>query len=295
MEMLHLKYFMIVARYEHITHAAEELHISQPSLSKVIARLEEELGVMLFDRQGRNIHINSYGKAFLKRVERMFLELEDGKKELAEMSGLEQGKISLAWTNLVLLPKILQGFLKEYPSVSIRQIMASTLEMKHQLESGIIDLCISSPPMEGSRIICQPLYTHDFLLAVPKNHRLAEKDSIDLAEVATEHFVSTKQGYGYRDITDKFCHEAGFVPNIVFEGDVAVSLISLVNAGLGVAFMPSPIIKDYTAELPKLLRINKPICQRTIGLAYLEGHYLSKAAWQFRQYIIDYFKENKQI
>lgn len=295
MEMVHLKYFMLVARYEHITHAAEELHISQPSLSKVIARLEEELGVMLFDRQGRNIHINSFGKAFLKRVERMFLELEDGKKELAEMSGLEQGKISLAWTSVSLLPRILQGFLMEYPNVSIRQIIASTLEMKHQLESGIIDLCISSPPMEGPGIICQPLFTHEFLLAVPRNHRFANKGSIDLAEVAKEQFISTKQGYGFRDITDEFCQEAGFVPNIVFEGDVAVSLISLVNAGLGVAFMPSPILKDYTAELPILLHINKPICQRTIGLAYLEGHYLSKAAWQFSQYIIDYFKANIQI
>ncbi|MDF2592634.1 MAG: transcriptional regulator, LysR family [Clostridia bacterium] len=295
MEILQLKYFEVVAKYEHITRAAEELCISQPSLSKVIARLEKELGVMLFDRQGRNIHLNSYGKAFLKRVERIFLELEDGKKELAEMSGLEQGRISLAWTSLALLPKILQGFLKKYPEVSIRQIMASTLEMKHQLESGIIDLCISSPPMEGPGIICRPLYTHEFLLAVPRNHRLAERDSIDLSEVSTENFVSTKQGYGFRDITDEFCHRAGFAPNIVFEGDVAVSLISLVNAGLGVAFMPSPIVKDYAAELPKLLRINSPVCKRTIGLAYLEGHYLSKAAWQFCQYIIDYFEENKHI
>lgn len=295
MEILHLKYFAVVARHQHITRAAEELHISQPSLSKVVSKLEEELGVKLFDRQGRNIRLNSFGKAFLKRVEKMFLELEDGKRELAEMSGLEQGRISLAWTSLVLLPKILEGFIKKYPNVSIRQIMASTLEMKHQLESGIIDLCISSPPIEGPGIICQPLYTDEFLLAVPRNYKLAERDSIDLAEAAKENFVSTKQGYGFRDITDGFCLQAGFSPNVVFESDVAVSLISLVNAGLGVAFMPSPVVKDYPGELPKLLRINKPICQRTISLAYLEGHFLSKAARQFSQYITDYFNENKGI
>lgn len=289
MEILQLKYFEVVARHEHMTRAADELHISQPSLSKVISRLEEELGVMLFDRQGRNIRLNAFGKAFLKRVERIFLELEDGKRELADMSGLEQGKISLAWTSVSLLPRILEGFLKQYPNVSIRQIMASTAEMRHQLENGVIDLCISSPPIEGAGIVCKPLYEDEFYLAVPKNHRLADRESIDLIEVAKEPFLSTKQGYGYRDVTDEFCHQAGFVPNIVFEGDLAISIIGLVNAGLGVAFLPSPIARDYPTELPKLLRINKPICHRTISLTYMEGRYLSKAAEQFCQYIIDYF------
>lgn len=94
MELLHLKYFQIVAKHEHMTQAAEELCISQPSLSKVVNRLEEELGVPLFDRQGRNIRLNAFGKAFLKRVERVFRELEDGKKEITDMNGLEQGRIS---------------------------------------------------------------------------------------------------------------------------------------------------------------------------------------------------------
>lgn len=294
MELLQLKYFETVARYEHITRAAEALCISQPSLSKVIARLEAELGVPLFDRQGRNIRLNSFGKAFLKRVERVLMELEDGKKELADMSGLEQGKLSLAWTSISLLPRILEGFLGQYPHVSIRQMVASTSELKHQLESGLIDLCISSPPVEGVGILCEPLFIDEFYLAVPKNHRWINRESIDLSEAAEEHFVSTKQGYGFRDITDQFCRQAGFVPNIVFEGDVAVSLVGLVNAGLGVSFVPSPFMRDYPSKLPKLLRIDNPVCRRTISLAYLEGHYLSKAARQFRQYIRDYFNENKQ-
>lgn len=293
MELLQLKYFEVVARHEHITRAAEELHISQPSLSKVISRLEKELGAMLFDRLGRNIRLNSFGKAFLKRIERVFLELEDAKRELADMSGLEQGKISLAWTSVSLLPRVLEGFLKKYPHVSFRQAVDSTLEIKHQLESGLIDLCISSPPIEGPGITCKPLFTEELFMAVPKNHRLANRESIDLIEVAKEHFVSTKQGYGYRDITDELCRQAGFTPNIVFEGDVTFSIINLINAGLGVAFLPAPTMRDFNVELPKLLHINKPVCQRTICLSYLEGHYLSKAAQQFCQYVTDYFDQNK--
>jgi DNA-binding transcriptional LysR family regulator len=297
MELLQLKYFETVARYEHITRAAEELRVSQPSLSKVIARLEAELGVPLFDRQGRNIRLNPYGRAFLKRTARVLMELEDGKKELGDMSRLEQGKLSLAWTSISLLPRILEGFLGQYPNVSIRQMVTSTSELRHQLESGLIDLCISSPPIDGAGIICEPLFIDEFYLAVPKNHKWIDRESIDLAEAVGEHFVSTKQGYGFRDVTDQFCHQAGFVPNIVFEGDVAVSLIGLVNAGLGVSFVPSPFMRDYPAKLPKLLRIDKPVCRRTISLSCLEGHDLSKAARQFRQfrqYVTDYLNENKR-
>jgi len=292
MDLLQLKYFEVAARHEHMTRAAEELHISQPSLSKAIGRLEEELGVMLFDRQGRNIRLNSFGKAFLKRVKKVFLELENGKRELSDMSGLEQGRISLAWTSTSLLPRILEGFLEMYPRLSFHQIVASTVEMKHQLESGVIDLCISSPPVTGPGIICTPLYTEEIFLAVPENHRLAKRTAIDLIEAADEPFICTKKGYGFRDITDEFCRQAGFSPNIVFEGDVGSSLFSLVNAGLGVAFVPSPNLRDYSVKLPKLLRINRPVCRRTIGLAYFEGHYLSRAAQQFCRYVTDYFRKN---
>lgn len=293
MEFVQLRYFEAVARHQHITRAAEELNISQPFLSKVIGKLEAELGVLLFDRQGRNIHLNSFGKAFLKRTERIFQELEDSKRELADMSGLDQGRISIAWTSISLLPRVLEGFLRKYPKVSITQVIASTKEMKHQLESGMVDLCISSPPIQGTGIICEPLFTDQFYLAVPRNHRLANRDSIELHEVAKESFVSTKKGYGFRDQTDEFCRQAGFTPNIVFEGDVAYTLISLVNVGLGVSFVPSPILRDFPAELPKLLRIEKPLCQRTVSLAYLEGHYLSQAAQQFCQHVKNYFVENK--
>lgn len=153
MELSQLKYFEIVAKHEHITRAAEELHIAQPSLSKAISRLEAELGVELFDRQGRNIKLNSFGRVFLKRVSKIFLELENGRQELADMSGLEQGRISLAWTSTLLLPRVLEGFLSIYPNVSFKQIVATTLEMKSQMEEGILDICISSPSVEGPGIV----------------------------------------------------------------------------------------------------------------------------------------------
>lgn len=91
MELLQLHYFQTVARMEHMTKAAKELRIAQPALSKTIARLEEDLGVPLFDRQSRQIKLNSFGKAFLKSVDTALSALEEGRREVSDLAGMERG------------------------------------------------------------------------------------------------------------------------------------------------------------------------------------------------------------
>lgn len=126
MEFLQLYYFQTVARTEHMTKAAEELRIAQPSLSKTIARLEADLGVPLFDRHGRQLRLNSYGKTFLQRVDRVFMEIHEGRRELQDRAGLDKGNITLAVSIPKLLPELLGSFLKEFPDVLIRQRIEST-------------------------------------------------------------------------------------------------------------------------------------------------------------------------
>ena len=104
MDLLQLRYFRVVARVEHMTKAAQELFIAQPSLSKTIRRLEKEIGVPLFDQQGRTIRLNQFGKAFLEHIERLFRELEEGQREVRDMAGLEQGEVSLVTASLYWLP-----------------------------------------------------------------------------------------------------------------------------------------------------------------------------------------------
>src|SRR3954454_11868431 len=99
MELLQLKYFQTVARIEHMTKAAEELHIAQPALSKTIARLESDLGVPLFDRHKRQITLNAFGRIFLEQVEIELTALEEGKRRVTEEAGLERGRVFLATTN----------------------------------------------------------------------------------------------------------------------------------------------------------------------------------------------------
>ncbi|GCE08465.1 LysR family transcriptional regulator [Dictyobacter aurantiacus] len=297
MDLLQLRYFQTVARHEHMTRAAEELTIAQPSLSKMIAHLEKELGVPLFDRQGRQIRLNKFGQIFLRRVERAFFELDEGKRELQDMAGLEHGSIGIGTANVNLLAEILSVFCARYPAISFRLFQQPNLAMVEQLEHGEIDICLASPPVERAGIGWIALMTEEIFLIVPGNHRLADRESIDLSEVANDAFVSVKPGYGLRDITDRYCQQAGFTPKIIFEGDEPAAIRGLVRAGLGITFTSAvswQTIIQQPDPLFSVLRIDRPICQRTIGLAWSQERYLSLAARQFRQFVIDYFAYNSE-
>ena len=289
MELLQLRYFQKVAHMEHMTKAAEQLQIAQPSLSKTISRLEEELGVELFDREHRKISLNAAGRIFLNRVERTFAELNEGQRELNQFIDQNQRSITLAVTIPRVLPALLGSFLSKYPDVRFQQFLKSVSSMKNLLVEGELDYCISSVPIEGEEIRWEPLITEEIFLIVPPNHRFAERKSIRLEEVKDEAFISMNTGFGFRSLTDQFCQEAGFVQNIAFEGDEPTVISDLVRQGLGVAFVSELSWVPKSGEFPHKLRIDEPSCQRTIGLAWSEKRYFTPIAKQFRQFVLEYF------
>lgn len=295
MEFLQLKYFQAVARLEHMTKAAQELKVSQPSLSNTISRLEKSLGVPLFVRQGRHIKLTSFGKSFLQRVDRVFLELEEGVREVKEMASLERGVVSLAITMPSILPYLLKDFLAVHPHSRIIQNQAYTVhDIKSQLENAEINLCISTFPVISSEIEWLPLMDEEIFLSVPPQHHLADRKSINLSQVANEPFISITSDYGFRDLTDNFCRQAGFEPNIVFQISEAGVIQNLVELDLGITFTPS-LLSSHSKLGSIQLHIDEPLCQRTIGLAWHKRHFMSQATEQFIQFAIDFFKKKKQI
>lgn len=294
MDLLQLRYFQTVARLEHMTRAAQELVVSQPSLSRTIARLEHELGVPLFDRPGRQLRLNQFGRAYLKRVERIFAELEEGQRELDDMAGLERGAVAVAATTLRALTEPLGAFLAQHPRVRFTLFQATAVDMERRLERGEVDLCLAPPPAASTdwpRIAWTPVLTEEICLAVPPGHRLEGRDAIHLREVAREPFIAMKPGYDLRDLTDVFCRQAGFTPAIVCESDEPAAIRQLVAAGLGVAFLPASAWRAASERRLAQLHIEAPECQRTIGLAWREDRYLSLAAREFRRFVVEYFAQ----
>lgn len=291
MDLLQLRYFRTVARLEHMTQAAQELYISQSSLSKTIAHLEDELGVSLFDRQGRQIRLNRYGKAFLRRVEQVFAALDDGQRELADLAGQEQGRVVLASMSVYLLPNLLHAFLERSPGISVRLASNPRQETLAQLERGEVDLFITSPPIERAGIEWASLMMEEIFLAVPPGHRLAGRKTIRLSEVAGEPFLALKSGYSLRRLTDAFCQQAGFTPNVVFEGDEPVALLHLVKAGLGVACIPALVWMSAPEIAVARIPIQEPRCQREMLLVWSKERYLSAAARKLRDFMRAYFAQ----
>lgn len=291
MELLQLQYFLAVARLEHVTEAARMLHVTQSSLSKTIGRLEEDLGVPLFDRIGRKLRLNESGSKFLRRAERALFELEQGKQELRELSNLEHSTLELAVTTASTLPNILREFRKKRPHIQFHVQMLTTQEMATRLDRGEVDFCLSSPPIKGEDIECQIVFVDPILVAVPMGHRLANRSSIPLTELRDEWFVGVKRGYGTRDLIDSICESVGFEPKYVYEGDEPARLSSLVEAEIGLAFIPS------TAKNPreqiKYLHIENHELVREIALLWHRNRYISQAALEFRDVVIEYFRTIK--
>jgi DNA-binding transcriptional LysR family regulator len=290
MELLQLHYFRTVARLEHMTKAAQQLQIAQPSLSKTISRLEEDLGTPLFHRKHRQLQLNEFGKVFLKRVDRIFWELNEGKREISELSKQQENQITLTVTIPRVLPDLLKAFLSKNPNVKFQQFfLQPTASMKEQLIEGKIDYCISSATINDPDIIWEPLLTEEIYLIVPPGHPFSDRDTIHLAEAENEPFIHMHTGYGFRNLTDQFCHEAGFKPHIAFEGDDSTVIGDLVKQGLGIAFVPEITLLHQSSQFPHSLSISEPKCRRTIGIAWSKNRYLSESAQQFRKFVKDYF------
>ncbi|WP_339301801.1 LysR family transcriptional regulator [Paenibacillus sp. FSL R5-0623] len=287
MELLQLKYFLTVARCEHVTEAAGKLHVTQSSLSKTIQRLEDDLGVPLFDRIGRKLRLNDFGRTFLQRTEKALFELEQGKREIADLSNPDQGTLQLAVTTASTLPGILREFRKNKPDIQFHVQMVSLENMSRLLHRGEVDFCLSSPPIHGDDIECQILYDDPIVVAVPMGHRYADRSSIQLTELKDERFVGVKQGYGVRDMVDSVCQSVGFVPKYVYEGDEPARLTALVEAEIGLTFIPSTARNPH--ECIRYLQVEEHRLVREIALLSHKNRYISKAALEFRSVVMDYF------
>lgn len=276
--------FATVARWQHMTRAAEELGMAQPTLSRRIARLEQALALPLFTRHGRRIELTRTGRALATAVERAIADLEHGLVEVARSADPESGTVALAFLNtlgVAVVPRLLQRFRADHPAVGFQLVQDGHDAVVRRLRAGEVDVCLTSPPPEGPDLVVLPLHHQPLRLVVAEDHPLARRHSIDLAEVAREQFVGFKEGYGMRRITEEWCRRAGFVPRLAFEGEDVATVRGLVSAGLGVALLPETAHHERTVELT----LDDLDASRTIGLVWAAERPLPAPARTFRDFI----------
>ncbi|MBJ7003061.1 LysR family transcriptional regulator [Streptomyces griseofuscus] len=263
-----LAYFAGVARNEHVTRAAQELNVPQSTLSRAMARLEQDLGVELFARRGRTLVLTTAGRTFLASVERALGEVERAAEEVRADADPATGKVAFGFLHTMgaeTVPGLLGAFRAEHPRIRFSLVQNYGEAMLEGMRAGRLDLCLTSPVPDAPDLVVRRLDEQKLRLVVPADHPLAGRRRIRLAEAAEENFVTLEPGYGLRRITDALCREAGFAPRIAFEGEEAETLRGLVAAGLGVALLPPPTVpRPGVVELS----VTAPRAVREIGVAW---------------------------
>lgn len=290
MNLYHLRYFVTLAHWEHYTKAAAELSITQPSLSHAISSLEQELGVNLFEKEGRNIVLTKYGRLFLADVEKSMEILEAGIKTL-KSAGIGEGTIDLGFLRTLgtdVVPGFISGYQKEYAdrNVNFNLNTGVTEDLLNGLKNKKYDLVLCSKMPKEPSIEFIPVAQQKLVLIVPINHPLAIRNSITLTETLQYPQIIFSKRSGLRPIIDELFEVAGGYPEVVYEIKEDQVIAGFVAKGFGIAVVPDmPILETMDV---KKLEINSPNWQRNFYLAFLKDKYISLAAQTFKNYIIEH-------
>lgn len=284
MELLQLEYFRVLGRLQHVTRASERLGIAQPTLSRAIARLENELGVSLFERRGRSVALSEQGAAFLGYVERSLDELGNGRTHVAKMSRADEGTIALGFLRTLgpkLVPDLARRFKLEYPAVRFDYGEAGRDALLERLFAGQSTICITVHT-DDARVDWRAIGKQELVVIVPPHHRLAKRKSVALAELANEPFAMFREGIPVRRQILELLAAAGVKPLVASESAQSGSIFGLVSAGSAVSIVPA----TGSSHDCVTLAIEDPGAAREIGIACVAGRYLTPAESAFRSFVL---------
>jgi LysR family transcriptional regulator, hydrogen peroxide-inducible genes activator len=286
MELHQLRYFCAVAEAGSFSRAAEQCHVSQPSLSQQIMKLEDELGARLFDRLGRSVRLTETGQTFLPRARAVLRELEAARGDVVEQKDSVGGAVTIGVIPTVApyyLPQHLTWFSRKFPQVRLTVVEEITPVLLDQVRASKVDLAILALPIRGHEFETFPLLTERLFAALPAGHKLAKRGALFLKELRAQPFLLLRDGHCFRDTAVAACDRAHLNPQIIFESGQFSSLLSLVGAGMGVSIVPEMAI-DKKSRC-RFVRIDDPAAGRTIGALILRGRSLSRARQAFLSHL----------
>ena len=287
MELQKLRQFYTVAKYQHITKAAAELYIAQPSLTQAIASLEKELGVPLFAKRGRNIILTEYGEYLKARLDTLLPEIEAIPSEIQNMkSGISKRvKLNILAASTFVLNTIV-AYRKSHPDV--------VFDFEQNAEKQNCDIVITTnvgrkkvPANYAKRSVME----EKIYLAVPKDSVYGRLESITLSEVKDEEFVMLSGSRLFGVICNQLCSGAGFSPKVMFESDSPSAVQNMISTGAGIAFWPEYSWGKLTSDNVKLLPVKSPDCRRELITELYDTGTHSKYAEDFYKFLLSKFSE----
>lgn len=265
-----LHYFVAVAETRHFTHAAERVHVAQPSLSQQIKSLENELGAELFSRARGNVSLTEAGEALLPLARRILADAETARHEVQELVQLRRGRVRLGAPPSLctgLLPEVLRAFHDLHPGIELLIEESGSHDLVRDLARGALDLALVVLPLPTpSPALSTVELLQEDLVVVSSAASPAPRRPVRIADLQGQPLVMFRHGYDLRELTVAACRAAGFEPAFTVEGGEMDAVLGFVRAGLGVAVVPSMVAARAGRDL-RVTALARPGLRRTIALA----------------------------
>lgn len=292
-DLRQLECFCAVARTGSFTRAAEELGISQPSLSEQIAKLEQGMGAPLFERLSRRVELTPPGEAILDKARALIEEAAALPDYLERAREAVAGPLRVAAIPTILpyfLAPVLSEFSERFPEVALHVREGTTSELVEHVLGGMIDAALVSLPVESSGLVMKELFREPLFLAVPNGHPLAEGGPVPLRRASRERLLILKDGHCLREETLAICDRVRAHFSAQFEADQFVTIFELIRGGFGVSIVPE-MARSFSQGCT-LVEL-EPKASRRVGYVRLERRYLSKALETYLEYLNECVKTRR--
>ncbi|MEV8320279.1 LysR substrate-binding domain-containing protein [Streptomyces sp. NPDC059900] len=291
MQFQQLLYFVAVAETRHFTRAAEQVHVSQPSLSQQVRALEKELGAELFSRARGNIALTDAGEALLPLARRILADADTARIEVQELAQLRRGRIRLGATPSVctgLLPDVLRAFHDRHPGIQLLLEESGSHDLVRELARGALDLAVVVLPLPSPSpaLTTVELLREDLVVVSSPDARGFGGKPVRVADLQRERLVMFRHGYDLRELTVAACRAEGFEPEFAVEGGEMDAVLGFVQAGLGVAVVPRMVAERAGRGL-RMTPLARPSLHRTIALAHRSDVAPPRAARELQRMLLE--------
>ena len=274
-----MRYAIALAQELHFQKAAQKCHISQPTLSQQIQKLEKELGAVLFERLAREIRLTSAGKIFIPKIMTALDLIDEASTSFKNSAGGLRGTVKISAIPTIgpyLLPGLIPAVRKEAPDLKLEISESTTSILVQQLKDGLIDMGILALPISDKSITEKSLGREQFYLAVSTTHALAAKKRVSLKDISKEKMLILQEGHCFSEQALAFCHKSRHDAQVVFQGSSLASVVNLAATGEGVTFVPEMAIHSLRHFPLKMVPFSEPRPSREIGVIWRASMPLDK-------------------
>ncbi|MBA4177632.1 MAG: LysR family transcriptional regulator [Leptothrix sp. (in: Bacteria)] len=286
-----LRVFTEVAEQGSMVRAAEALHLTPPAVSMQIKELESQVGLPLFDRQGRAVALSTAGEYFLVHAKRLLGVLKDADDAMARLKRVERGLLTIGMVSTAkyFVPHLLARFHEDHPGVDVRlRVLGNREQLVALMQAGEADLTIMGRPPRELNTRAEAFAPHPLVFVAPPGHPLLAQPQAPVGALATYAFIAREHGSGTRKAMENFFAEHRFAPHIAMEMSSNETIKQAVIAGLGLSFLSLHTLGlELRTGLLKVLDIAGTPVMRTWHVVHLGAKVLSPAAEAFRYYVIE--------